>query len=168
MNDTNKQLAPITSILTGVSPQYVDLESIDIEALKKAIMTGSFFVEFCLFNQAARTNNLIEETNDVLSDMEKTLLDKEKIRQLSGKDQLELYKFHSYRNDSRLKYLLDLHNTMSDSLTHIKEIEKLQGETNKSKNVQESVDKGTVGELRQAILNKIKEKVKEKNNIKKG
>lgn len=140
------------------SPSQADIDSIDINSLTDTMIKGIYTLEAALFNQAAHESKRIVKLRGFIDTVEDKLYDADTISSLTTKELLQLYGLSQTSLTSSMKYLYDLHRSLTSGIEAIGTITKHKSSISKgSKEVNTDLD--TVKrELGDIILAKIKEK----------
>jgi hypothetical protein len=136
-------------------------QELSTEALKEQIVKGIWFLEACLFSQAGFEFSRIGKTRDTISKLENNLLDWKEVDKLSAQDKMYLYKLLTNNMTNSLDFLQKLHNSLSETMESISSFEKLKRDSIHEE-VRNQEDRVVIGELRVMLLEKIKEKTRQK------
>ena len=124
------------------------------------IADGALSVEAALFRHAGLLDEEMQKEQKVISLLNEDVLNLEKVDRLNSRSKMDLYHIlHKHRESDR-SYLLNLHSTMSASLTHLREIDKIRADMARRKKRSESALERKVGtEMRQLVLQEIRRRV---------
>lgn len=127
------------------------------------IAEGALSVEAAIFRHASLLEREMEKEQKIIDYLNGFVLDIEKVTQLDSRSKMDLHHIlHKHRESDRA-YLLNIHSTMSASLNHLREIDKIRADMVRRKKKSESALERKVGtEMRQLVLNEIRRRVEEK------
>lgn len=161
MTQNNNEIMPLLPY--GMTKE--DLDNVDVDKLKSAMIKGVYLVELLLFSQAQHEAARLGSTREVVDILFSSLYDTEKMANTAAEGgytidtKLELLKLANDMNKDRLKFLGDLHRNVASGIETVKSLERIKPDQGPAD--QGPSRKRSVREAKRAIEDQMAARVKE-------
>lgn len=144
-----------------------DLDEVDTDKLKQAMVKGVYLVEALLFSQAEHEASRLESTREVMDVLTASLYDTDKMTLTAQEGgysldtKIDLLKLAADMNKDRLKFLGELHRNVATGMEAVKSLERMKPE--KGPLVDQPNRRKAVKEARRTLEDQMEKRVRELN-----
>jgi len=120
----------ISELPEGISQE--DLDAVDVDKLKDAMVKGVYLVELLLFSQAQHEASRLSSTRKAIDNLFSDLYDEDMLSLPSSEggyttnQKVELLKLADSLHGNRLKFLSELHKNVASGLDAVKSLERIK------------------------------------------
>lgn len=143
------------SYMSPIDPK--DITSLNIEALREAMLRGVYVLESSLFTQSSFEYQRLMNNRKILSKLEGDIFSEEQMQNLNPEQKIRLYSIVQNNMNSSLNFFQNLHNNVNSGIEALSKIDKLKSERPKASE-DNPKEKESLNDIRNKILARIKEK----------